>query len=117
MTTKTQINLAIDIIEGMIIDGERLGNINKELRAIYGDFSPEPQRMTPLLESRVVKLLDDILSDGLASYFLYEGQTMKNGGKIIEKNGTEWPMQYTEQLRAYAYHLHSLEHEKCPIPG
>lgn len=53
------------------------------------------------IEGAFVSILDEILGDKLATYFLYECPSMKAGGAITESDGTRYPIRTIDDLRKY----------------
>ncbi len=68
-------------------------------KTINDDFAPVFTSCDARLETEVVKLLDAILGDEIASYWLYEC-TRNFEGKII-KDGTEYQIRTIEDVIAY----------------
>lgn len=73
--------------------------INSQLRKIQSDFPGHIEVMNIKVHSAVIKLLDDILGDEMASYYLYEMPPKE--GYVIEKSGKKWVIRNIEDLRAY----------------
>lgn len=104
-TSNNLIDITIEMI-GMIESQEKeLCDINKRLQSIYGEFYPHMPLCAEKLHERLLFLLDSILGDGMASYYLYERPSMGNGGKVIEANGKDWPITTLEELKAYCEHI------------
>ena len=83
--------------------------INKHIRKAYPDFPPLVQQIDSLTEASFVKLLDAILSEAgeeLASYYLYEGRVGYDCRRIIESDGTEWPLTNILELTKYVFRNH-----------
>lgn len=96
------IDQAIEVIRYIEAFDKKLRGINAELRVLYGDFYPTLPLMPDGLHTQVIKLLDEVLGDSLASYYLYDRPT--KGGSITEKDGTEWPINTLADLRRYVLH-------------
>jgi len=56
--------------------------------------------MAPDIENAVVKLLDEVLGDTIASYFLYECSVMKDGG-FVQEGDNDYRIKTIDDLRAY----------------
>ena len=76
-------------------------DVNKRIRALNPDFPGLLICIDPSVETAIIGLLDTILGDGIASYYLNEVPSMEGGGYIRERDGTEWPIRSTEDVRAY----------------
>lgn len=82
--------------------------INNHIKNAYPDFPPLIQHMDGVTEGAFVKLLDAILDYAgieLASYYLYErnNDDRTNSRRIIEEDGTEWPLTNIFELTKYVY--------------
>ena len=82
--------------------------INDHIRKAYPDFPPLVQHIDSITESSFVKILDAALDHAgfeLASYYLYEcgNHDGTNSRRIIEKDGTEWPLTNIMELSTYVY--------------
>lgn len=76
-------------------------DINKTLAVLNPDFPPRVEMIDGRLEQTVVALLDEVLGDEIASYYLYECSLMKDGGRIVD-NGKEWPIKTLDDVLAYS---------------
>lgn len=76
--------------------------INRSIEALQEDFPSLVQMIDTKIYRAVVTALDAVLGDEIASYFLDEARNMRNGGRIVEANGTEWPIKTIDDVRAYA---------------
>lgn len=77
--------------------------LNFRLRELQGDFCTQLQIMDDEIETFVVAILDRILSDShMASYFLYEASSMKDGGVIYE-NDKRWRIKTVSDVEAYIF--------------
>lgn len=96
------IDKAILTISNIKFEEGKLDSINSNLRDMFGDFSPVLSLATDNIQNNLVDILDLILGEKLASYYLYEcgGQ-----GRITEKDGTEWPITSLDELKTYSKHL------------
>jgi hypothetical protein len=92
---------ALEIVKIMHERKEKYEIINRDIYKLMGDFPSYLQFADCDFESAVVKLLDIILGDESASYFLYECSSMPDGGFIIEKNNSKWPIKTFEDLEKY----------------
>ncbi len=105
-TSNEILNKAIEIVGIIDAQDKELREINKKLAALYGEFSPQMSLCTEKLQTPLLILLDSILGEDLASYYLYECPLSGiNGGRIIEADGTEWPISTLDELRAYCEHI------------
>lgn len=84
-------------------DKLRCQRVNAEIQAWQDDdFAARLHSMTPAMEKAIVDTLDMVLGDEIASYYLYEASNMKDGGRIIETDGTEWPIKDISDVGRYA---------------
>jgi hypothetical protein len=103
-----EIELALDLLEIIASDQDKIYKINKQISAVDGgDFAPQITLMTCNIETAVVKLLDAILEPeatqyGIAGYFLYE--CGRNGS--IEYQGKTYPIRNMKDVRKYVKDLH-----------
>lgn len=82
--------------------------LNEHITRVYPEFTPHIFNMDDISEASFVKLLDAILHEAgheLASYYLYECQNSDgtNSRRVIEKDGTEWPLTNIIELATYVY--------------
>jgi len=80
--------------------------INAQIKEVCPDFPPLIQHIDSETEGALVGLLDEVLDfagEELASYYLYEGNSTKgpNTRRVIETDGTEWPLTNIIELEAY----------------
>jgi hypothetical protein len=78
----------------------RYNAINDGLRSLQGDFCSYVPMCDHLIQEQVVKLLDEILGDELASYYLYDCRMSENGGAFHE-DGKEYRFRVIEDIEAY----------------
>lgn len=104
--------LAIQLLSNMHEEYKRYDRCNKLMRGIEPDFPMTVFPINGILSKRTVELIDAILGDDIGSYFLWEASTMMDGGRIIEVDGTEWPIRTIEDVRAYLN-----REEQCDICG
>lgn len=93
--------LALAAMETIFTRRALYDEVNQGIKKLNPDF---PQTMTAVdteIEMATVKVLDEILGETIASYFLYEACSMKTGGRIIERSGAEWPIETVAHVRAY----------------
>lgn len=95
-----QKQMALDTLQVLFDRRTAYDAVNKEIKGLNPDFPSLVTVVDPKIETAVVKLLDAILGDFVASYFLYECWHMKDGGKIVE-NEVEWPIRSMDDVRAY----------------
>lgn len=75
--------------------------VNDEMRRIQGDFSSHIEVMNEGVFSGVVNLLDEIIGDELASYYLFECRNMKDGGAIHDVDGVVYKIRNIDDVKAY----------------
>ena len=80
--------------------------INAQIKEVCPDFPPLIQHIDSETEGALVGLLDEVLDfagEELASYYLYEGNSTKGPAtrRVIETDGTEWPLTNIIELEAY----------------
>lgn len=101
MKNNDSINKALDLLRLLVLKQDDYDNINKQIRTIQGNDFPTTIRSIDLaLEDYVVNLLDSVLGDNIASYWIYECQHMKNGGSITENN-IEWKITNIDSVEAF----------------
>jgi len=96
-----------DILEKALITLEMLKDkheeywkINNDLKKLNPDFPPYIQNIDIAIEHTIINLLDEIIGDKIASYYLYEVPVMKDGGKCYE-NDVEYPIRTINDVRKY----------------
>lgn len=90
---------ALSLLQVLIDRKKVYDTINRQLRSLDDESDPpRVQMIDPKLEMAVVTLLDVILDDDLASYFLWDRP--KDGGAIYV-DGKEWPLRSVEDIRRY----------------
>lgn len=103
MTDKATVDAALNALQVFVERIKVYDEINKCLRAqICPDFPPYHRVMDSKVEAAFVEALDAALGDEWATYFLYE---CGMDGKVIEENGSKWPIKSVDDLRAYIYRL------------
>lgn len=73
---------------------------NAAVKALNPDFPSFVNMIDPAIETAIVKVLDAVLGDEIASYYINEVQFMKGGGSITE-NGKTWSIKTVDDVRAY----------------
>lgn len=73
---------------------------NKSIKGLNPDFPSLVNFIDPDLETSIVKVLDVVLGDEIASYFLNEIPFMKDGG-LITYDGKIWLIKTFDDVRAY----------------
>lgn len=73
---------ALNILSVMESRKQEYSKINDLLRSVQEDFPSYQTAVDAKIEIAVVTLLDQILGDELASYYLYECLNMPKGGSI-----------------------------------
>lgn len=93
---------ALALIQAIMDMQPKLETARISLIAVYGDFAGQPTAFLDDLYGPVVALLDAVLGhDDIASYFIHECLGMRDGGAVIERDGTKWPLKTVADLRAY----------------
>ena len=92
---------AIALLETIAIRKKKYSDINKRLRNLQGDFPTQIQAVDIGIESDTVALLDVILGDEIASYYLYESQDEEGG--FIEKNYVMYHIKNLDDVRNYVF--------------
>ena len=98
---KDAIGAALDVLGALVAGMARYDAVNAELKSLQGDFYSHQAPMSGEIHDRVVAMLDTVLGDELASYFLYDCRTMVGGGRIVD-DGRSWPIRDMDDVRAYA---------------
>lgn len=88
-------SLCLSILELMETRRASYELINDSLRGLQGDFPTLVKYIDGETENKFVDLLDAILGDDLATYYLYEvsgpyGLRERSGGGSYTINGREW---------------------------
>lgn len=73
---------------------------NDAIKATNQDFPSLINMIDPAIETSIVKVLDAVLGDEIASYYINEIQFMNDGGSITE-NGKTWRIKTVDDVRAY----------------
>lgn len=90
---------AIKLIELIEKKDKEYRKVNALIHKLQGDFSCHIEIMNEKIHSEVIQLIDNILGDTIASYYLYEcsGQ----GGSVTEHDGTEYKIKTLNDVRNY----------------
>ena len=96
-------HLAMQTLSTIHEEQKRYDQANAVIRKIEADFPATLLPMSGTCCTSVVKLLDAILGDEIASYFLYEVAVMKNGGSVTETDGKEYPIRTIDDVKAYVF--------------
>lgn len=100
MTQTTKQDLAFELIELILKKEEAYNKINrlieKEQCAACGFRCMDGQ-----IEDSVMNLLDSVLGDEIASYFMYECSMMPNGGMITHEDGKTWRISSIKDVKDY----------------
>lgn len=96
-------SLALETLSTIHEEQKRYDQANAVIREIESDFPITIIPMSDTCNTSVVKLLDAILGDEIASYFIDEAVNMKDGGNVIETDGKEYPIRNIEDVEAYVY--------------
>lgn len=76
--------------------------LNLQVKKVQNaDFPTYIQFMDDKTETEVVLLLDEVLGDKIATYFLYECGYLEKNGKITEADSTVYPIKTIEDVRKY----------------
>lgn len=73
---------------------------NAAVKALNPDFPSRINMIDSAIETSIVKVLDAVLGDEIASYYLNETKLMGDGGSITE-NGKTWRIKTVDDVRAY----------------
>ena len=105
MTLNAVQEAALTLLEKLTETNQRFAVINRDLKALCGDFYPHINPVADCLEPAMTALLNAALGDGdeTATYFLYENPM--SGRAIHDADGTTWPLQTAADLRTYLEHL------------
>lgn len=76
-------------------------SVNKVIKNLNPDFPSLVNMIDVKIETSMLKVLDAVLGDEIASYYLNEVPFMKDGGHIIETNGVKWLIKSLDDVRAY----------------
>lgn len=96
-------SLALNTLSTIHEEEKRYEEANRVIRKIEPDFPATMLPMNGTCSTSIVKLLDAILGDEIASYFLFEAVGMTGGGKVIETDGKEYPIRNIEDVKAYVF--------------
>lgn len=90
--------LALDLLNEIRNKEAAYRKINKQIKAIQGDFAFYMHITDPSLEDKIINLLDEILGDELASYFIYD--CGRESG-MIEAFGHKFPIRNIDDVKKY----------------
>ena len=100
---------ALSLVDAMAKANKRYRDLNNQIKKVQGsDFPTYIPYCDERIENETVKLLDVILGDEIASYFLYECPSMPEGGRMIVK-GKEWRIKTISDVAKYV-----ADHAKKP---
>ena len=88
---------ALAVLDTMQRTQKIYDDLNKTIKKHTGKDDSLLTMCDEKLESIIVAFLNDVLGHEIASYFLYECQAMKDGGKIETEKG-EWPIKTIEDV-------------------
>lgn len=91
---------ALEMLEVFDARNALYKSANTAVKALNPDFPSLINMIDPEIETSLVKVLDSVLGDEIASYYINEIQFMKGGGSITE-NGKTWPIKTVDDVRAY----------------
>jgi hypothetical protein len=92
---------ALVIIEKLMEAQPAFDALNEQMSILNSGTTTMFAPMAECVADKVVDLLDIVLGEELASYFLYDCQCMGDGGSIKEIDGTVWPLKTIANLRTY----------------
>lgn len=90
----TQETKALALLETIRNRTDAYYKVNKDLQKLQGDFNAHVQLIDIHIETQLVDLLDNILGDELASYYLFEVSSMKEGGLIVPRRKRHPTLEY-----------------------
>lgn len=76
-------------------------SVNKAIKQLNPDFPSILTMVDVKIETSLLEVLDAILGDGIASYYVNEVPFMKNEAYIIELDGVKWPIGSIDDVRRY----------------
>ena len=77
------VELALNVLYIIELREGKYDEVNASIRKLIPEFTPYLTPMDSQIENMVVKLLDHILGDDIASYYLYEAKDLEEGGAIF----------------------------------
>jgi hypothetical protein len=80
---------------------EAYSSVNSLIRKLEPDFPVQLQNIDTQISRNLFGLINAILDDDIAEYYMFEARHMKGAGKITEKDGREWPIRNIDDVRAY----------------
>jgi len=94
---------ALKLIEKLITAQPAFDSINREARALFGDFSPYVTPIADVLYEDVRRLIRASVGPDfdMVDYFIDDCQSMDGGGTVWEADGTEWPLRTVSDFYAY----------------
>lgn len=90
---------ALDTLSVIEKQRKKYEEVNDQLRKISQDFPPYVEAFDHDSFSSVVDLLDEILGDELASYYLFDAPVSGNGAIFIDDK--EYPINSIEDIKKY----------------
>jgi len=90
---------AIDLLELIEKKENEYFQLNRELIEVQGDFPSHIAVMDQHVHPAVLNLIDAILANQTASWYLYE--MPKSGGVVTDEDGTKFFIEDISSLRAY----------------
>ena len=87
-------------MQNIVDQKEKYDKINEEIKKLQPDFSSLVNFVDGKILDKLIKLIDEILGEKLASYFL-ECQSMKGGGKITIDNREVFSIRNIKDLEFY----------------
>src|SRR5574343_783412 len=95
---------AIELLDLLDKSKKDARQINKSMEDVFGkDFPPRVCVITEALEDKLVKLLDEVFNQELASYYLYDCVNLSTGerhGRIV-LNGKDFPLRNIDDIKHY----------------
>lgn len=102
MTETTLVKQALGLLRIWEARREAYHKVNAQWRELQGDFPSLVQMVDVKIESAIVAMLDAILGDELASYYLYEVHSMRHRkGGLIVVDGVEHKLRSVDDVERY----------------
>lgn len=90
---------ALALTNLIVVKKKKYWELNKKIAKLQGDFPTHLQIFDDEIGDFTIKLLDEILGDELASYFIYECQS--GNPKFILDKGVKYPIKTIKDLEKY----------------
>lgn len=99
--TTTPIEAVFNFLRVMEERENEYERVNAEVRKLQPHFPTTVNFIDHELFAPIRVLVNSILGCDVAEYYMCECRHMKNGGKIVEADGKEWPIRNLDDVRAY----------------